>query len=51
VLALAAGALLGAVAGLIWSLTVRRENVQLRRRLELSQQELKTLRTLPVSGH
>ena len=51
VLALTAGTLLGVLAGLFWSLTVRRENAQLRRRLELSQQELKALRTLPVSGH
>ena len=49
--ALAIGALLGVVAGLLGSLALRRENTQLRRRLELSRQELKNLRTLPVNGH
>ena len=49
--ALAIGALLGVVAGLLGSLALRRENTQLRRSLELSRQELKNLRTLPVNGH
>ena len=51
VMALAAGILFGVLVGLFWSLGVRRENAQLRRRLELSEQELKVLRTLPVKGH
>ncbi len=51
VLALAVGTLLGVLTGLFWALGLRRENLRLRRRLELSQQELTNLRTLPVNGH
>jgi uncharacterized integral membrane protein len=49
-LTLAVGALLGTLSALLWSLSMRRENMHLRRRLELSRQELKNLRTLPVNG-
>ncbi len=45
------GALLGILAGLSGIARLKRENANLRRRIELTAQEVNNLRTIPIKDH
>jgi len=47
-IALGAGILLGGIAGMIYSVGVRRQNSALKRKAKLVNEEVKNLRTMPV---
>ena len=49
-IALGAGILLGGIAGMIYSVGVRRQNSALKRQAKLVNEEVKNLRTMPVKG-
>jgi len=48
--ALILGTLLGLLLSLFFALKVKREKARLRRRLALSEQEIKNLREIPIKG-
>ncbi len=47
-IALGSGILLGGIAGMIYSVGVRRQNSALKRKAKLVNEEVKNLRTMPV---
>ena len=49
-LALGLGMLLGGLTGVLYSMRVRRENTELRRKARLVNEEVRNLRTMPVKG-
>lgn len=49
-LALGLGMLLGGLTGMLYSMRVRRENTELRRKARLVNEEVRNLRTMPVKG-
>lgn len=50
-LATGVGIVLGAIVSTFYFMRLRRENAVLRRQSRLVEQEVKNLRTLPLSGH
>ena len=49
-LALGCGILLGALAGMVYFMRVKRENADLRRKSRLVSEEVKNLRSMPIKG-
>ncbi len=49
-LALGLGMLLGGLTGVLYSMRVRKENTELRRKARLVNEEVRNLRTMPVKG-
>lgn len=49
-LALGSGIVLGALAGMVYFMRVKKENADLKRRTRLAGEELKNLRAMPIKG-